>query len=251
MQVAGLFAVAAATLRQAQVIAVEGDRVGADDLVANAAGTEGRVKAVHEPVEVFTARQHNTPSVVIVDPPRTGMSKEALDGANQPQGAHGRVRFVRRRHARARRSKIVDAGYTLEGVAGFDLFPNTPHRRIGSDVQEVGAWPDSYCCAATSAAIARMRVGSELLMAMTSYMPSVFDVRLSRISDARPIWAERMTTPCARPRRCTKSFMKIVVALDWGPPNAGWSVVSTTNIGRRFAPRPQEARIAFEQRLQQ
>jgi len=124
---AGLFAVAAATLRQAQVIAVEGDRVGADDLVANAAGTEGRVKAVHEPVEAFTARQHNTPSVVIVDPPRTGMSKEALDGAINLKAPT--VVYVSCDVATLARDarKIVDAGYTLEGVAGFDLFPNTPH----------------------------------------------------------------------------------------------------------------------------
>ncbi|HUS60999.1 MAG TPA: hypothetical protein VMY34_02310, partial [Acidimicrobiales bacterium] len=77
---AGLFSVAAAAARSAEVIAVEGDRASAEDLAGNAASTHGLVKAVHEPVEVFTARQHNTPSVLVVDPPRTGMSKEALDG---------------------------------------------------------------------------------------------------------------------------------------------------------------------------
>jgi tRNA/tmRNA/rRNA uracil-C5-methylase (TrmA/RlmC/RlmD family) len=114
-------------LRQAQVIAVEGDRTGADDLVANAAGTEGRVKAVHEPVEAFAARQHNTPSVVIVDPPRTGMSKEALDGAISFKAPT--VVYVSCDVATLARDarKLVDAGYALEHVAGFDLFPNTPH----------------------------------------------------------------------------------------------------------------------------
>jgi len=124
---AGLFAVAAATLRQAQVIAVEGDRAGADDLMANAAGTQGRVKAVHEPVEAFVARQHNTPSVVIVDPPRTGMTSEALNGAIRLEAPM--VVYVSCDVATLARDarKLVDAGYALEHVAGFDLFPNTPH----------------------------------------------------------------------------------------------------------------------------
>lgn len=124
---AGLFAVSAAVLRSAQVIAVEGDRAGADDLAANAAGTQHQVKAVHEPVEVFAARQHNTPGAVIVDPPRTGMSKEALDGTvrlNAPT-----IVYVSCDVATLARDsrKLVDAGYRIDRVAAFDLFPNTPH----------------------------------------------------------------------------------------------------------------------------
>jgi len=124
---AGLFAVAAAVSRQAQVIAVEGDRSGADDLVANAATTQGRVKAVHAPVEAFVDRQHNTPAVVIVDPPRTGMSTEAVSGAIGLKAPT--VVYVSCDVATLARDarKLVDAGYTLEHVAGFDLFPNTPH----------------------------------------------------------------------------------------------------------------------------
>lgn len=124
---AGLFSIAAGVARDAQVIAVEGDRAGATDLEANAAGTHGTVKAVHEPVEAFLARQHNTPQVLIVDPPRTGMSDEALRGALALKApALTYVSCDVATFARDAR-KIVDAGYTLQQIAGFDLFPNTPH----------------------------------------------------------------------------------------------------------------------------
>jgi len=123
----GLFSMAAGVARGAQVMAVEGDRTGAADLAVNAATTAGAVKAMHEGVEAFVARQHNTPNVLIVDPPRTGMSKEALDGAiglKAPVVAYVSCDVATlARDAR----KFVDAGYTLERLVGFDLFPNTPH----------------------------------------------------------------------------------------------------------------------------
>lgn len=34
--------------------------------------------------------------------------------------------------------KFVDAGYTLERLAGFDLFPNTPHVELGGDLPARG-----------------------------------------------------------------------------------------------------------------
>jgi tRNA/tmRNA/rRNA uracil-C5-methylase (TrmA/RlmC/RlmD family) len=124
---AGLFAVSAAVLRGAQVIAVEGDRAAAEDLMANAESTEHHVKAVHEPVEVFTARQHNTPSIVIVDPPRTGLSNDALMGAIRLDAPT--IVYVSCDVATLARDsrKLVDAGYRIERVVAFDLFPNTPH----------------------------------------------------------------------------------------------------------------------------
>jgi 23S rRNA (uracil1939-C5)-methyltransferase len=66
-------------------------------------------------------------ATIIVDPPRTGMSAEALDGVL----ALGAPRLVYvscdiatlARDAR----RLVDAGYALGRVDAFDLFPNTPH----------------------------------------------------------------------------------------------------------------------------
>lgn len=123
----GLFSVASAVMRQAQVMAVEGDRTGAADLDTNAAATHGGVKAYHEPVEAFVERTHNTPHVLIVDPPRTGMSNEALAGVLHLGAAT--VVYVSCDVATLARDarKLVDAGYRIESVTGFDLFPNTPH----------------------------------------------------------------------------------------------------------------------------
>jgi 23S rRNA (uracil1939-C5)-methyltransferase len=124
---AGLFSVAAAIVREAHVTAVEGDRFAAADLAANAVATAGAVAPVHQSVEIFTARHRRAPSVLIVDPPRTGMSKEALSGARQMNAP--KVVYVSCDVATLARDtrRFVDAGYELQSVSAFDLFPNTPH----------------------------------------------------------------------------------------------------------------------------
>lgn len=123
----GLFAVTAAAVRHAVVTAVEGDRMAASDLEANAREARVAVEAVHQPVEAFVARPPQSPDLLIVDPPRTGMSREALDGAialRAPQ-----VVYVSCDVATLARDtrRLVDAGYTVARVDAFDLFPNTPH----------------------------------------------------------------------------------------------------------------------------
>lgn len=123
---AGLFSLAAAA-RGARVTAVEGDAVSAEDLALNARSLDGAVDAVHQSVEMFTSRLRRPPDSIIVDPPRTGMSKASLAGAL----ALGASRFVYvscdvatlARDAR----RFVDAGYALTRLDAFDLFPNTPH----------------------------------------------------------------------------------------------------------------------------
>jgi 23S rRNA (uracil1939-C5)-methyltransferase len=133
---AGLFAVAAAVVRGATVIAVEGDRLAAEDLHANAAAAGGQLTTAHQPVENFAGwfprvmnRVSITPAIetVIVDPPRTGMSREALDGL-LPLGAP-RIVYVSCDVATLARDarRIVDGGYTIARADAFDLFPNTPH----------------------------------------------------------------------------------------------------------------------------
>ena len=127
----GVFAVAAARTRGARVTAVEGDPTGANDLAFNAAAgavvTDGHVSAVHQSVEAFVASRHEPPSVLIVDPPRTGMSKEAVRGAIG-LGASTIVYVSCDVATLARDARqLVDASYSLERVEAFDLFPNTPH----------------------------------------------------------------------------------------------------------------------------
>ncbi len=123
----GAFALTAALVKEAQVTAVEGDPTAAADLSANAVQAEGRVQAVASPVERFTARGGPRPDVVIVDPPRTGMSREALAGAVR-LGAP-RIVYVSCDVATLARDarRLVDAGYGLDRADAFDLFPNTPH----------------------------------------------------------------------------------------------------------------------------
>src|SRR5262249_26133073 len=74
---AGLFGIAAAMSRDATVAAVEGDPFAADDLRENAAATDGRVTPAVGRIESFTPGQSSI-DTAIVDPPRTGMSPEAI-----------------------------------------------------------------------------------------------------------------------------------------------------------------------------
>jgi 23S rRNA (uracil1939-C5)-methyltransferase len=125
----GLFATAVAAVRGVRVTAVESDRIAAADLQANAAATDGRVVAVHQSVEQFVAgtRHQAGDFSVIVDPPRTGMSREALDGLLRL--APSQMTYVSCDVATLARDarRVVDAGYAIERADAFDLFPNTPH----------------------------------------------------------------------------------------------------------------------------
>jgi tRNA/tmRNA/rRNA uracil-C5-methylase (TrmA/RlmC/RlmD family) len=130
----GVFAVAAAAIRGARVTAVEGDRVAAADLIVNAATIGGAVVAVHQAVEGFVGNRRSLgrggrpdPDALIVDPPRTGTSREALDGIIR-FGA-SRIVYVSCDVATLARDarRLIDAGYRLARVDAFDLFPNTPH----------------------------------------------------------------------------------------------------------------------------
>ena len=106
----GLFAVAAVRASRATVVAVEGDRQAALDLEANAASSGG-IEVVHQAVESFLERRRPAPDVAIVDPPRTGLSKDALAGLAGAGGAARRLCLVRHRHdgegrARPRQRRI-------------------------------------------------------------------------------------------------------------------------------------------------
>jgi tRNA/tmRNA/rRNA uracil-C5-methylase (TrmA/RlmC/RlmD family) len=111
-----------------QVVAVEGDRRAADDLETNAAAFGDALSVRHQSVETFLAVAAPADArTVIVDPPRTGVSKEALTrlvGLNAT-----RVVYVSCDVATLARDArlIVDSGYRLADIRAFDLFPNTAH----------------------------------------------------------------------------------------------------------------------------
>ena len=131
----GLFSVAAAVVRGAGVTAVEGDPQAAADLHANSATAGGQMMIVRATVErvgstwsgVMSRMPGMKVETVIVDPPRTGMSREALDAVLGTQAP--RIVYVSCDVATLARDarRIVDAGYAIERADAFDLFPNTPH----------------------------------------------------------------------------------------------------------------------------
>ena len=86
-----------------------------------------RIEAKADAIPMSSERMPWNISTVIVDPPRTGMSREALDGLIQC--APGRVVYVSCDTATLARDarRLVDGGYALEGLTGIDLFPNTAH----------------------------------------------------------------------------------------------------------------------------
>jgi 23S rRNA (uracil1939-C5)-methyltransferase len=124
----GLFSVALAASGHTGVITVvEGDRVAGADLKANA-GPYPVLRPTVTSVETFLASVRDArPRTLVVDPPRTGLSKAAGD-AISTLGA-SRIVYVScdpptlARDAR----KLLDGGYAIESIRGFDLFPNTPH----------------------------------------------------------------------------------------------------------------------------
>lgn len=124
----GLFGLCLAAGGRHQVVAVEGHAASAADLEANAAPLGEAVVIERTSVERFVARRRSRRLVTLVlDPPRTGMTREAAAGAIAMRAAH--VVFVSCDVATLARDlrKFLDAGYRLDAVRGFDLFPNTAH----------------------------------------------------------------------------------------------------------------------------
>ena len=124
----GLFGLAHAALGRGDVLAVEGDPQGADDLQSNAERFPGRVRVEARAVEdVLAKRAAADGRSVIVDPPRTGLSRQAL-GALATARPLALV-YVSCDVATLARDlgTLVRAGYGLGTVELFDLFPGTAH----------------------------------------------------------------------------------------------------------------------------
>ena len=121
----GLFSLVASHTGHGPVVAVEGDRFSAADLRRNASARQD-VRVRSESVEDYLPHATKA-STIILDPPRTGLSKEALTGAIAVQAQ--RLIYVSCDIATLARDArlLLDAGYRLSGVRAFDLFPNTAH----------------------------------------------------------------------------------------------------------------------------
>jgi 23S rRNA (uracil1939-C5)-methyltransferase len=122
----GLFAVAMASQGR-RVLAIEGDRTSAADLAVNAAlfpTLEPHRQAVEHAAPRLRPRAFQT---VVIDPPRTGLSREAMAGLLGL--AAPRIVFVSCDVATLARdaAKLTQQGYELVGLQAFDMFPNTGH----------------------------------------------------------------------------------------------------------------------------
>jgi 23S rRNA (uracil1939-C5)-methyltransferase len=124
----GLFGLSLAALGR-NVTAVDGDRVSGTDLRRNAEPFGDRVQVAPMSVETFVRSGQLADAArdatVVVDPPRTGLSEDALDGimaAEPPRLVY--VSCDPATRARDRR-RLLDSGYALTNLTLFDMFPNT------------------------------------------------------------------------------------------------------------------------------
>jgi 23S rRNA (uracil1939-C5)-methyltransferase len=127
----GLFAVTLAARGHVEIVAIEGDPASAHDLKENAQPFGERVRVEHTSVEQFLTAHRASASAsahtLIVDPPRTGMSREALASILALRAPH--VIYVSCDVATLARDlrRTLDSGYSLIHLEAFDLFPNTAH----------------------------------------------------------------------------------------------------------------------------
>jgi 23S rRNA (uracil1939-C5)-methyltransferase len=124
----GLFAVSLAAHGRSDITAVEGDRSSARDLDTNAAAFGGAIRVEHSSVEVhLRTRRTSPPGTVVLDPPRTGVSADAMAGILALKAPH--IVYVSCDPPTLARDfrRFVDAGYSLAHIEAFDLFPNTAH----------------------------------------------------------------------------------------------------------------------------
>jgi 23S rRNA (uracil1939-C5)-methyltransferase len=123
----GLFSVSLAMTGRERITAVEGNRASARDLAANASACGSAVRVVGRSVEEYLQERRTHSGTIVVDPPRTGISRAAMEAV--VRGGASRVVYVScdpptmARDAR----RLVDGGYRLSELRAFDLFPNTPH----------------------------------------------------------------------------------------------------------------------------
>ena len=127
----GLFAVSLAAVGRSEIVAVEGDRFSASDLDANAKPFGGAIAVAHAAVEHYLDDSSvRVPQTLVLDPPRTGLSREAMSGILALKAP--RVVYVSCDVATLARDvrRLAEAGYRLDHIEAFDLFPSTAHVEV-------------------------------------------------------------------------------------------------------------------------
>ena len=124
----GLFAIPLAAQGHRHVAAIEGDRSSSRDLESNAEPYGAAIHVHHLSVESYLQRRGvQSPDTLVLDPPRTGMSREAMSGILGLKVP--RVVYVSCDPPTLARDvrRFSEVGYRLEHIEAFDLFPNTAH----------------------------------------------------------------------------------------------------------------------------
>ncbi len=131
----GLFTVPL-TKQFERVIGVESNLAAVKDLETNLKASGGASPAArHATTESFLARWHETPDLVVLDPPRAGVEPEAL--ARLKKLAPRRIHYLSCDPATLGRDLALLLGpagapgpYEIESVNLFDIFPQTYHMEV-------------------------------------------------------------------------------------------------------------------------
>jgi 23S rRNA (uracil1939-C5)-methyltransferase len=123
----GLFGLAHAAAGKGPVHLVESERLGFADLRGNAAPYAGTATVHGTGVETYLARFPQLDGTALVDPPRTGLSRETATMLGSSRS--GRLVYLSCDPATLARDarRLADARFTVETVEVFDLFPMTAH----------------------------------------------------------------------------------------------------------------------------
>lgn len=130
----GLFTLPLAR-RFERVIAVESNPAAARDLESNARGG-GAIQVRSSEAHSFLARLKDTPDLVVVDPPRSGLEPELI--ARLAKLSPRKIIYVSCEPPTLARdlASLVRAGYAVKSFELFDLFPQTFHMETVARVEK-------------------------------------------------------------------------------------------------------------------
>lgn len=128
----GLFSAFLAA-RCARLVGIEASPAACEDFAANLDEFD-HVELYEAPAEEVLAQVQFKPDVIVVDPPRSGLATEAMDGLLS-QGAAW-LAYISCDPATLGRDarRLTAGGYQLEQITPFDLFPQTYH------IESISLW---------------------------------------------------------------------------------------------------------------
>lgn len=128
---AGLFTVALADAvgPTGSVVAVERSRRACEDAERNTRGMDNVEVLRSEVTETVVSEKLGDPDVVVLDPSREGVGRSVMHALAESRPRPRRVASVSCDPSTFSRDLrvMLDAGWTVRALAGFDLFPMTEH----------------------------------------------------------------------------------------------------------------------------